>query len=75
MFRDSGEEERTKFRKKRNKKKKKEKTKNLTAAKRGLVGMKGYFKTYNLVKYFAIFKSFSNKNAFYTKLLSWFSGP
>ena len=41
-----GEEERTRF-----KKKKKEKNKkNLIAAKRGLVGMKGDLKTYNRVK-------------------------
>ena len=47
MFCGLGEEERTKFRKK-----KKEKKKNLTAAKSGLVGMKGYFKTYKQMKYF-----------------------
>ena len=46
-----GEEERTRFRKK-TQKKKKNKEKNLIAAKSGLVGMNGYFKTYNHVKYF-----------------------
>ena len=40
-------EERTKIRKK-----KKEKEKNLIAAKSGLVGMKGYLKAYNHMKYF-----------------------
>ena len=44
-------EERTKFRKKK-KGKKKEKVKKPVAAKRGLVGMKRYRKTYNHVKYF-----------------------
>ena len=44
-----GEEERTKIRKK---KKEKKKEMNLIAAKRGLVGMKGYFETYNHMKYF-----------------------
>ena len=43
MLCDLGEEERTRFRKKR---------KNLIAAKSGLVGMKGYLKTCNGVKYF-----------------------
>ena len=43
-----GEEERTKFRKK----KKEKKEINLIAAKSGLVGMKGYFETYNPMKYF-----------------------
>ena len=43
MFCGLGEEERTKFRKK----KRKKKEKNLIAAKSGLVGMKGYLKTYN----------------------------
>ena len=59
-----GEEERTKFRKKkkekkrkkrkkRKKKKKKEKKEiNLIAAKSGWVGIKGYFETYNPIKYF-----------------------
>ena len=40
-----GEEERTKI-------KKKKKEINLIAAKSGLVGMKGYRKTYNHMKYF-----------------------
>ena len=43
-----GEEERTKFRKK----KKEKKEINLIAAKSGLVGMKGYLETYNHMKYF-----------------------
>ena len=61
-----GEEERTKIRKKKKKKKGKKKEKkgkkkgkkrkkkeiNLIAAKSGLVGMKGYFETYNPMKYF-----------------------
>ena len=45
-----GEEERAKFRKK----KKEKKEKNFFAAKRGLVGIKGYLKTYNYVKYFLL---------------------
>ena len=44
-----GEEERTKIRKK---KKEKKREINLIAAKNGLVGMKGYLKTYNHMKYF-----------------------
>ena len=57
-----GEEERTKIRKKKKEKKRKKKEKkgkkekqrkiNLIAAKRGLVGMKGYLETYNSMKYF-----------------------
>ena len=53
-----GEEERTKFRKKKKEKKgkkgKKSKKKeiNVIAAKNGLVGMKGYLETYNPMKYF-----------------------
>ena len=52
-----GEEERTKIRKKkkdtkRKKKEKKENKINVIAAKRGLVGMKEYFKTYNYMKCF-----------------------
>ena len=43
MFCGLGEEERTKFRKKKKEKQKQ----NLIAAKSGLVGMKGYLKTYN----------------------------
>ena len=50
MFCGLGEEERTKIRKKKKEKKKKEK--NLIAAKSGLVGIKGYLKTYNHIKYF-----------------------
>ena len=49
MFCGVGEEERTKFRKK---KKEKKKEKNFIAAKSGLVGMKGYLKTYHHMKYF-----------------------
>ena len=58
MFCGLGEEERTKIRKKKRKKKEKKKEKkgkketNLIATKIGLVGMKGYFETYNLMKYF-----------------------
>ena len=48
-----GEEERTKIRKKKKeiKGKKRKKEMNLIAAKSGLVGMKGYLKTYNHMKY------------------------
>ena len=49
MFCGLGEEERTKIRKK---KKGKKKEMNLIAAKSGLVGVKGYRKTYNHMKYF-----------------------
>ena len=49
MFCGLGEEERTKFRKK---KKEKKKEINLIATKSGLVGMKGYLETYNRMKYF-----------------------
>ena len=45
MFCGLGEEERTKIRKKK-------KEINLIAAEIGLVGMKGYLKTYNPMKYF-----------------------
>ena len=48
MFCGVGEEERTKFRKK----KKEKKEINLIAAKSGFVGMKGCLKMYNHVKYF-----------------------
>ena len=51
MFCGVEEEERTKIRKKK-KGKKGKKGKNLIAAKSGLVGMKGYLKTYNHMKYF-----------------------
>ena len=47
-----GEEERTKFRKKKKEKKGKKKEINLIAAKSGLIGMKGYLETYNPLKYF-----------------------
>ena len=50
-----GEEERTKIRKKKKEKQKEKKGKkemNLIAAKSGLVGMKGYRKTYNHMNYF-----------------------
>ena len=49
------EEERTKFRKKKKDRKKVKKEINLMAAKSGLVGMKGYFKTYNRAKYFLLY--------------------
>ena len=55
-------EERTKFRKR----KKEKKEINLTAAESGLVGMKGYFKTYNTMKYFLPYlKPFLTETAFY----------
>ena len=80
-----GEEERTKITKKKRKKKEKKgkkgkkkekKEMNLIAAKRGLVGMKGYFETYNLMKYFLpyLIKPLLTKTAFYTKLAGRFSG-
>ena len=50
MFCGLGEEEGTRFRKKREKKETKEK--NLNTAKSGLLGIKGYLKTYNRVKDF-----------------------
>ena len=63
MFCGLGEEERTKIRKKKKGKKRKKKEKkrkkkekkeiNLIAAKRGLVGMKGYLETYNLWNIFS----------------------
>ena len=59
MFCGLGEEERTKIKKKekekigkKREKKRKKKEMNLIAAKSGLVGMKGYLKTYNHMKYF-----------------------
>ena len=62
MFCVLGEEERTNFRKK---KKGKKKEKNLIAAKSELVGMKGYLKTYNRVKYFfAVLEPFLTKTAY-----------
>ena len=66
MFCGLGEEERTKFRKKKKEKKekkgkkgkKKEKKEiNLFAAKSGLVGMKGYLEAYNPMKYFLSYLS------------------
>ena len=51
MFSDLGQE-RTRFRKKTKEKKQNNKRINLIAAKSGLVGIKGYLKTYNHVKYF-----------------------
>ena len=51
------------------------KRKNLNAAKSGLVGMKGYLKTYNRVKYFLPYlKPFLTEAAFYAKLAVRFSG-
>ena len=56
MFCGLGELERTRFRKKKKekkgKKRKKKGKKKLIAAESGLVGMKGYLKTYNHEKYF-----------------------
>ena len=61
MFCGLGEEKRTKIRKKKKEKKgkkgkkrnkKEKKGMNLIAAKSGLVGIKGYLKTYNHMKYF-----------------------
>ena len=69
MFCGLGEEERTKIRKKKGKK-----GKNLIAAKSGLVGMKGYLKTYNPMKYFLPYKPFLTETAIYAKLARWFSG-
>ena len=68
-----GEEERTRFRKRKNKKEKHQ----LIVVKSGLVGMKGYLKTYNnpLKYFFAVFKPFFNNTTFYTKLSRWFLGP
>ena len=52
MFCGLGEEERTKFRKKKKEKKGRKKEINLIAAKSGLVGMKGCLETHNPMKYF-----------------------
>ena len=57
MFCGLAEEERTRIKEKKEKKGKKRKNKekkekNLITVKSGLVGMKGYLKTYNRVKYF-----------------------
>ena len=51
-FRKKKKEKKGKKRKKKGKKKEKNKKKNLIAAESGLVGMKGYLKTYNHEKYF-----------------------
>ena len=70
MFCGLGEEERTKIRQK----KRKKKEKNLNSAKSGLVGMKGYLKTYNHMKYFLPYlKPFLPETAFYAKLARQFS--
>ena len=70
MFSGFGEEECTRFGKKSDKKRI-----DLISAKSGLVGMKGYLKTYNLVKYFLLHLNFFlNETAFYTKLLGQFLG-
>ena len=68
-----GEEERTKFRKK----KKEKKEKNIFAAKGGLVGMEGCLKTYVQPYdiFFAVLKPFLTETAFYAKLAEQFSCP
>ena len=66
MFGGLGEEEGTRFRKKKKekngkngkkRKKKGKKENNFIAAKSGLVGMRGYLQTYNRVKYFLSYVS------------------
>ena len=57
-------------RKKKKRKKKGKLRKKLIATKSGLVGIKGYPKTYNDVKYFP----FLNEIDFYAKLSRWFLG-
>ena len=52
MFCGLGEEESTKIGKKKGKRKRIKKEMNLIAAKSGLVGMEGYVKAYNHMKYF-----------------------
>ena len=52
MFCGLGEEKRTKLGRKKKEKKGNKKEINLIAAKNGFVGMKGYLKTYNHMKYF-----------------------
>ena len=48
---------------------------NLIAAKSGLVGMKGYLKTYNHMEYFLPYlKPFLTETAFYPQLAGRFSG-
>ena len=79
MFCGLGEEERTKIRKKKKEKKgnktKKKKEINLIAAKSGLVGMKGYLKTYKPYEiFFAVLKPFLTETAFYAQLAGRFSG-
>ena len=70
-----GEEERTKIRKKEKEKKgKKKKEIKLIAAKSGLVGIKGYLKTYNHEIFFAVLKPFLTETAFYAKFTGRFSG-
>ena len=71
MLSDLGEE-RTKI----TKKKKEKKEKKLIAAKTGLVGMKGYLKTYNhnYEIFFAVLKPFLTETAFYAKLAGRFLG-
>ena len=80
-----GEKERTKIRKKKKekkevkgkkgKKRKKKGKKKLMAAESGLVGMKGYLKTYNHMKYFLpVLKPFLTEIAFYAKLAGRFLG-
>ena len=66
MFCNLGEKDCTRFRKK----KKKKKGKNLIAAK--LVEIKGYFETYNNVKYFL---PYLNETTFHAKLLERFLDP
>ena len=73
MFCGLGKEERTKIRKK---KKEKTRKKILIAAKSGLVGMKGYLKTYKIQPYkifLAQLKPFLTGAAFYAKLAGRFS--
>ena len=80
MFYGLGKEERTKIRKKQREKKKKKEKKGKKRNKphrgqNGLVGMKGYLKIYNHMKYFLpYFKPFLNETAFYAKLVGRFSG-
>ena len=67
MFCGLGEEERTKIRKKK-------KEINLIVAKSGLVGMKGYLKTYKPYEiFFAVLKPFLTETAFYAQLAGRFS--
>ena len=70
MFYGVVEKERRRFRKKKGKK-------TLCAAKNGLVGMKGYLKTYiqPCETFVAALKLFLTETAFYAELSGWFSGP